>query len=47
MFAEWVTMGAQIGITAFFAVLIFVLICLAVMGIFTVILQLFRAEDDE
>ena len=47
MFAEWVKMGVQIGITAFFGLFTFSLCWLVVLGLLTVLMQLFRAEDSE
>ena len=47
MLAEWVTMGVQIGITAFFGLFMFALCCLVVLGLLTVLMQLFRVEDAE
>ena len=47
MFAEWVTMGVQIGITAFFGLFTFLMCSAVVLGLFTVLMQIFRVEDAE
>ena len=36
-FADWVTEGAAFGIKAFFAVFVFALVCLAVLGLLSLI----------
>jgi hypothetical protein len=47
-FAEWVAVGASIGVKAFFAVVVFLLCCATVLGVMTVLTSLFggRGEDD-
>ena len=47
MFAEWVTMGVQIGITAFFGLFTFLLASAAVVGILGIICQVFIHMEDE
>lgn len=34
MIAAWISAGAQIGITAFFAVIVFCLMCIAGLAVF-------------
>ena len=36
MFYEWVSHGAEIGITAFFALITFALFCAAVIGLLAI-----------
>ena len=45
MFAEWVTMGVQIGIIAFFGLFTFLLCAVVILGLLTVLMQIFRTED--
>ena len=47
-FAEWVAVGASIGIEAFFAVLVFLLCVCTVLGLLKVVASVFggRGEDD-
>ena len=40
-FADWVTEGAAFGIKAFFAVFVFALVCLAVLGLLSLIARVF------
>jgi len=47
MFAEWVTMGVRIGITAFFGLFTFLLASAAVVGILGIICQLIVHREDE
>lgn len=46
MFAEWVTMGVRIGITAFFGLFTFLLCAAVILGLFTMLMQIFRVEDE-
>ena len=47
MFAEWVTMGVRIGITAFFGLFTFLLCAAVILGLLTMLVQIFRVEDSE
>ena len=47
MFFEWAAHGAEIGVTAFFAVVVFLMIVAVLFGLFTVLVQIFRTEDNE
>lgn len=47
MFAEWVTMGVQIGIMAFFGLFTFLLCAAVILGLLTMLMQIFRVEDAE
>jgi hypothetical protein len=40
-FYEWVAQGAAFGIKAFFAVFVFALVCLAVLGLLSLIASVF------
>ena len=45
MIYEWVSAGAIFGIEAFFAVFTFLMLCAAILGLLTVLIQIFRVED--
>ena len=47
MFAEWVTAGARIGFTAFFAVFIFIMCFAVVLGIAGIVGGFIKAGDGE
>ena len=47
MIAEWVTKGAEIGITAFFCLFVFVLCLGALAGLIALFGVLFSAADNE
>ena len=47
MFAEWVTAGARIGFTAFFAVFIFLVCFAVVLGIAGIVGGFIKAGDGE
>ena len=47
MFAEWVTMGVRIGITAFFGLFTFLMCAAIILGLLTMLVQIFRVEDSE
>lgn len=44
MIANWITQGAHIGLTAFFAVVVFALGCAAVIGLLAILAQIFKGE---
>ena len=46
MFAEWVTEGAAFGIKAFFAVLVFIAFCGAVVGLLGLGAKIMGGEDE-
>lgn len=45
-FAEWVAAGAAFGFKAFFAVLVFLLCCVTVVSVVTMLAGLFGGRDD-
>lgn len=45
MFYEWVAKGAEIGITAFFAVVVFVLFVAAIVGLLGLGAKIINDED--
>ena len=45
MFAEWVSRGAEIGIVAFTALIVFALLCVALYGLFMGATALMAPED--
>ena len=45
-FAEWVAAGAAFGFKAFFAVLVFVLCCAAVLGVLAIVARIFRGDEE-
>lgn len=47
MFAEWVTMGVQIGIEAFFALFMFLLLVCTIMGALAMIVRAFTRPEEE
>ena len=47
MFYEWVAAGAKFGISAFFAVFVFLMFCAAFMGFVTLIGSFFKAGNGE
>ena len=47
MFAEWITMGVQIGITAFFGLSTFLLCEAVIIGLLAMLMQIFGVEDAE
>ena len=44
---EWFLRGAQIGLTAFVTVAVFMVCCAAVLGVLTLILRLIQGGDGE
>jgi uncharacterized membrane protein len=46
MFAEWVTAGVAFGIKAFFAVVVFLTVCGAIVGLIGLLAGLFGGEED-
>ena len=47
MIREWFLRGAQIGLTAFVTVAVFMVCCAAVLGVLTLILRLIQGGDGE
>ena len=47
MFAQWVTEGAAFGIKAFFALLVFVAFCAAVLGLLGLGAKIMGGDDGE
>ena len=47
MFAEWVSRGAEIGIVAFIALIVFALLCVALYGLFMGATALLTPEGRE
>jgi hypothetical protein len=48
VFAEWVTAGAAFGIKAFFAVAVFGMFCVAIIGMIGLLSSVIKgAEDDK
>jgi hypothetical protein len=47
MFAEWVTHGAEIGVVAFFAVVVFLMFCAAIIGILGLAAKVFEDVGDK
>ena len=47
MFYEWVAAGAKFGISAFFAVFVFLMLCAAFMGFVTLVGSFFKAGRGE
>ena len=47
MFIEWASAGAEIGVKAFFAVVVFGLFCLAVIGLLAVLTRALSSEEGE
>ena len=49
MFAQWVTHGAEIGVTAFFGICVFAMFCMAILGLVALVGNFIKAgsgEDD-
>lgn len=47
MFAEWVTHGAEIGVVAFFAVIVFLMFCAAILGFLGLVAKIFEDAGDK
>jgi hypothetical protein len=47
MFAEWVTHGAEIGVVAFFSVVVFLMFCAAIIGILGLAAKVFEDVGDK
>lgn len=45
MFAEWVTHGAEIGTVAFIAVVVFVILCGAVLGLVGLLAKVLEVDN--
>ena len=47
MFAQWVAAGAQIGVTAFFALFVFAAFVVAFLALMALVSSLFRTESNK
>jgi hypothetical protein len=47
MIVEWIAAGAAFGIKAFFAVFIFLLCCLIVLGLMAIVSYAMRGGEDD
>ena len=47
MFYEWVTAGAAFGISAFFALFVFMLLCAAVVGFIVIVSGVFGGGESD
>jgi hypothetical protein len=47
MFAEWVTIGTEIGVKTFFAVFVFLLCSGIILGLFGLIASFFGGDEDD
>ena len=47
MFWEWVTNGAGIGVTAFFAIAVFAICCVFLLGLMGLIVEVVKKDDSE
>lgn len=45
-FADWVTIGASIGIKGFFAVAVFLAFCAAILGLIGLLSNVVKGVDD-
>lgn len=46
MFYEWVSHGAEIGLTTFFALMVFGVCIMAVLGLFALIGEIFKGDNN-
>ena len=47
MFAEWVTHGAEIGVVAFFAVVVFLMCCAVIIGFLVLVAKSLDNDGDK
>ena len=47
MFAEWVSHGAEIGVTAFFAISVFLMCCAVIFGLMALVGNFIKAGSGD